>query len=79
MCVCVGGGGVLLLLLLFILRGGVGRDFSLGQGGEVSVGVLVVVISHRKRNYFILNFPTSNLYNCRIAVTSYKSKDVNVY
>ena len=48
-CVWGGGGG----------GGGVGRDFFLGG---VSVGMLVVVILHRKRDYFILHFPTSNLY-----------------
>ena len=76
-----GGGGRLLLLLFYFFerKGGSEGIFSLGQGGEVSVGMLMVVIPRRKRNYFILHFPTSNLYNCRIAVTSYKSKDVNIY
>ena len=53
---------------------GVEGIFSLGWGGEVSVGMLVAVIPRRKRNYFILHFPTSNL-----AVTSYKCKDVTLY
>ena len=56
------------LLLIFRGRDGGWKGFS--WGGGVNVGMLVVVILRRIRNYFILHFPTSNLYNCRIAVTS---------
>ena len=84
-------GGLILLfvclgvIIILFWRGGWGwKGFffpfgRVGWGGEVSVGMLVVVIPRRKRNYFILHFPTSNLYSCRIAVTSHKCKDIHVY
>ena len=36
--------------------------FSFGRGGGLNVGMLVVVIPRRKRNYFILHFHSSNKY-----------------
>ena len=58
------------VFFLIIFRGMDGGWKGFFLGGGLSVGMLVVVILGRIRNYFILHFPTSNVYNCQIAVTS---------